>query len=265
MNLVRTVAPSMLLTLLLACGGDDSKQARAPQTTAGETSAGATTTTTPSTGSTMGSNMGSNGMNSGTSGSSMTGTGSMGNDTTGTSGSTGSMGSTSGTSGSSMGTTGSAGTDTSTTYTDAEIAAITAAINTGEVEEAKAAQKKAKDPKVKAFATKMVNHHTSANTKQADLLKKLKMSTDENAKSRELSSEASSNVQTLSSQTGAEFDRAFMDQMVKDHQKALSMLDDKLIPEAKSSELKQMLQSVRSTVDSHLREAMNIQKSLASK
>lgn len=271
MKLVRTIAPSMLLTLLLACGGDDSKQAKAPQTTAGETSYGSTTPSTAPSGTSMtgtGTGMGTSGTATGT-GSNMgtsgtTTSGSMGSTDTSGTGSSGTgvgttgAGSTSGTSGA-----GSSGTGASNmTFTDAEIAAVVASVNTGEVEEGKLAQKKAKDAKVKNFANKMVQHHTTANTKQADLLKKLKMSTSENATSRELASDSSNTVEQLKNQSGNDFDKAYIDAMVKDHQKALSMIDDKLIPQAKSSELKQELQTLRSQIDSHLREAMDIQKSL---
>lgn len=249
MNLVRivTVAP-VLLTVLLACGGDDSKQAKAPQTTAGETTFSSTTVTTPNT-------MGTSPAMTGTgSGSSMTGgdttvSGSMGS---------GSMGAGGSSTGGAMG-----GSATATTFNDVEIAAIVAAVHTGEVEEGKAAQKKAKDPKVKAFAAKMVIHHTSANTKQADLLKKLKMISSESATSRELASEGANTLSSLNAMSGADFDRSYIDAQVKEHQKALTMLDSQLIPQAQNSELKQMLQTVRSAVDSHLREAMDLQKNLA--
>ena len=263
MNLVRNVAP-MVLTALLACGGDDSKQAKAPQTTGGETTSSSTTTmTSPNTmtGTGPGTSNGTTGTGTGSSAGSGTATGGdmSGGSMGATSGSSGSVGSTSGT-----GSKGSGGTTGATTFTDAEIAAITASVNTGEVEEGKAAQKKAKDPKVKAFAAKMVNHHTSANTKQADLLKKLKMTTSESATSRELASEGANTLSSLNAQSGGDFDRAYMDAQVREHQKALTMLDNQLVPHAQSSELKQMLQGVRNTVDSHLREAMELQKSLAS-
>ncbi len=268
MNLVRTVAP-MLLTVLLACGGDDSKQAKAPQTTAGETTSSSTTTTTPNTMAGTGSG---SGKDPGMTGSGSGGSGSMtGSDTTGTgstmgSGSSGgSVGSTgsSGSMGAGSSTGGSMGGKAAATFNDAEITAIVASVHTGKVEEAKAAQKKAKDPKVKAFAAKMVNHHTSANGKQADLLKKLKMVSSENATSRELASEGANTLSSLNAMSGADFDRSYIDAQVKEHQKALTMLDGQLIPQAQNSELKQMLQTVRSTVDSHLREAMDLQKNLA--
>lgn len=266
MNLVRTVAP-MLLTVLLACGGDDSKQAKAPQTTAGETTSSSTTTTTPNgmAGMNSGTSPGMTGMTGSGSGSngSMTGSdatgsgGSMSGGSVGSTGSTGSMGAGSSTGGA-MG-----GSATASTFNDAEIAAIVASVHTGEVEQGKAAQKKANNPKVKAFAAKMVTHHTSANTKQADLLKKLKMISSENATSRELASEGANTLSSLNAMSGADFDRSYIDAQVKEHQKALTMFDNQLIPQAQNSELKQMLQTVRSTVDSHLREAMDLQKTLA--
>lgn len=259
MKLVRTVVPSILFAALVACGGDDSKQAKSPDKSATETSYQSTTTTSstpPNSDATTNANGGPG------STSSTTASGVSSTDSNGGNGA-GSVGSTSGP-GSTGGAAGAAGT-TSTTFTDNDIAAITASVNTGEVEEGKLAQKKAKDAKVKAFAGKMIQHHTAANTKQADLLKKLKMSTSENPTSRELASDGANTLEQLKTPTGADFDKAYIDAQVKAHQNALSLLDEKLIPQAKSSELKQMLQTVRSQVDSHLREATDIQKSLGTK
>jgi putative membrane protein len=148
-------------------------------------------------------------------------------------------------------------------YTESDIAAILAALNNAEIEAGKLAQKKAKDARVKRFAAMMVSQHQSANTKQNDTLKKLGLTASENSASRDLTSEGASDIESLKSQSGADFDKAYMDAMVRGHQKALTMLDDKLIPAAKSPEMKAQLQSVRGTVDAHLREAADIQKALS--
>ena len=257
MKFARTALPAVLFAFLVACGGDDSKQAKAPPTT--ETTYGTTTSTTTSQPS------------GAMTGSSMTGT--PGSDTTGMSGAQGSATGTMGGAGASAtaggpdtsGSAGMAGATGSTTFTDEEIAAIVATVDSGEIEEGKLAQKKAKDARVKKFAATMVNHHSSSSTKQNDMMKKTKLSPSENSTSRELKTDGQNTIESLKNQTGTDFDKAYIDAQVREHQKVLTMLDDKLIPQAKSSELKAHLQTVRSTVDSHLREAMDIQKTLASK
>ncbi|MEO6576979.1 MAG: DUF4142 domain-containing protein, partial [Polyangiaceae bacterium] len=57
----------------------------------------------------------------------------------------------------------------STTLNDNEIAAIVAAANTGEVEQAKLAQTRAKDARVKKFAAHMVSEHTEAGQKETQV------------------------------------------------------------------------------------------------
>src|SRR5262249_44637717 len=70
--------------------------------------------------------------------------------------------------------TGSAGTvtgttDTASTLTDDQIAAVTNAANTGEVDQAKEVLKKTKNAKVRTFANRMVADHSAALKQQTDL------------------------------------------------------------------------------------------------
>ena len=67
---------------------------------------------------------------------------------------------------------------------------------------------------------------------------------------------------TLGGQTGAGFDRAYIDHEVRYHQQVLDALDNTLIPGAQNAELKALLQQVRPNVAAHLERAKSIQTSL---
>lgn len=146
--------------------------------------------------------------------------------------------------------------------TDGQIAAITDATNTGEIEQAKLAQKKSRNARVKKFANMMIQHHSQAKEQQASLLKKLNLTAADNQKSAALTDESNRLIESLKSLEAEEFDRAYMDAQVSEHQHVLDALDNDLIPNAKNAELKASLVEFRPRVESHLSEARDIQQIL---
>jgi len=87
-----------------------------------------------------------------------------------------------------------------------------------EVALSKIAAAKAQNADVKKFAQTMVTDHTKANTEMADLAKKKSMTL-----STELNSTHKSVVDKLNSLSGADFDKAYVDAMVTDHNDAVSL------------------------------------------
>jgi putative membrane protein len=205
--------------------------------------------------------------------------------TTGASGTTGAMGSSTatgtdmsgtpsgaspGSAGSSMGSAGSTTPAPDTTpapkaeapLSDEQIAAVTNAANTGEVDQAKEAVKKAKNAKVKAFANEMIKDHGEAYKKQNEILKKASLTASDNPVAMQITTDGKQVMSTLNAATGADFDKAYMDAQVKEHQQVLDNLDNKLIPSAKNAELKAHLQTIRTKVAHHLKMAQDLQGSL---
>jgi putative membrane protein len=148
---------------------------------------------------------------------------------------------------------------------DNEIAAIVAAANTGEVEQAKLAQTKAKEARVKKFAAHMISEHTDAGQKETQVMTKAGLKSEENPVSSQLTSDSTKLVESLRTQNGMEFDRMYIDAQVKQHQQLLDMIDHKFMANVKSPDLKGFLQTLRSKVETHLKEAREIQKSLPAK
>lgn len=264
-------ATGLLLALALpltACGGNE-QPAKTPETTSTTSAANGPTdmngmngmngtngTGTPSTSATGATGTGNTAMGGGAT---ATGTGTTDTANGGNGGSgVGSMsaGSSSGSSGS-----GSSGAST-TTLSDDQIVAITAAANKGEVDEAKLAQQKAKDPRVKKFAAQMVTDHGGAITKQDALVKKNKITPNENSVSQQLQSDVQSTMTSLQSATGGDFDHAYIDAQVKQHQQVLDTIDQKLLPQVKNADLKAMLDQIRPKIEHHLKMAQDIQSSL---
>ena len=85
---------------------------------------------------------------------------------------------------------------------DEQIAAITEAANTAEIEQAKLARTKSKDAAVKRFAAMMIAHHGEAKQKQA----KLKLKPEDSGTSTALQADAASTLNTLKTEQGKDFD-----------------------------------------------------------
>ncbi len=142
--------------------------------------------------------------------------------------------------------------------TDAQIVSIVDTVHKGEVDQGQLAVRKAKDAQVKQFAQMMTTDHGGSMNK----FKQLGITPETTQTSTQLQTDSQNAIQSLSGQTGMDFDRAYMDLQVKEHQQVLNDLDQKLIPNAKNAELKKNLTDLRSKVAEHLQKAEQIQQKL---
>lgn len=146
--------------------------------------------------------------------------------------------------------------------TDADIAAITEATNTGEVDQGKLAVKKAKNAKVKKFAQMMVDDHSKAESDQSTLVNKAHITPSSNTLSRQIGDDGAQALDSLLNDSGSDFDVAYIDLQVNEHRQTLTTLDQKLIPNVQNADLKALLMKQRDKVADHLAKAENIQQSL---
>ena len=151
---------------------------------------------------------------------------------------------------------------TEATLTDEQIAKIGWTIDQGEIDAAKLAATNAKDPKVKKFAAMMIKHHTEDQKKGEAMAKKDKMTPADSPISTDLKNQNETTATMLKGLKGAEFDKAYMDAMVKGHTAAADLFQTKLIPGAKNADLKAALTAFKPTVDMHLKDAQEIQAGL---
>jgi putative membrane protein len=146
--------------------------------------------------------------------------------------------------------------------TDAQIAKVLDTVDNGEIAQAKLAQKKSKNPKVKKFAAHMIQAHTKSNTKAKAWVKKAKLTPEETPVSQELTAKGQQNLATLESADAAGFDAAYIAAQAQQHQEVLSLIDSRLAPGATDDQLKAFLTETRTMVESHATEAKEIEGSL---
>ncbi len=147
------------------------------------------------------------------------------------------------------------------TLNDAQFAAIVQAVNAGEIQEAQVAMTRATSAEVKQFARDMASAHRGMQTKMTTLLGKQQITPSDNVVSNQLRSDTQGEVSTLQTLHGKDFDRDYIDAQVRNHNKALELLDQ-MMPNVKNPELKAALTNTRPKIEAHLRDAERVQLTL---
>jgi putative membrane protein len=145
---------------------------------------------------------------------------------------------------------------------DAQIAQIVLTADTVDVDYGKLAVKTTKNAEVKAFAETMVRDHTAVNAKATALAKKLGVTPEESATSKSLKADGDKMLAKLKAMSGAEFDKAYVDNEVAYHDAVIGVVTKTLIPNTKNAELKSLLESAGPIFTSHLEHAKHLQQSL---
>ena len=139
---------------------------------------------------------------------------------------------------------------------DQEFVTKAAQGNSAEVELGKIVAAKSKDPNVKQFAQMMVKDHTTALNELQELAQTKNLNFND-----DLPDDAKSLQQKLSSDTGKQLDKDYMDGMVEDHQKDVQEFTDKS-QNAKDPDVKQWASKTLPILQKHLEKAQQIDAKL---
>jgi putative membrane protein len=146
--------------------------------------------------------------------------------------------------------------------TDPEIASVAVTADQIDIDYAAIAKQKSKNAKVLEFAATMAKDHQSVNDQAVALVTKLSVTPQDNAVTQSLLSGATTTKEMLNSKSGAEFDKAYIDNEVAYHKAAIDLVENTLIPDATNAELKSLLQSALPIFKQHLAHAEMVQKEL---
>ena len=147
---------------------------------------------------------------------------------------------------------------------DAQIAHVAYTAGLLDVEAGKQAVTKSQNNDVRAFAQRMISDHTTVNDQALALVKKLNVTPEDNPTSQELTKQAEATREKLASLTGTAFDKAYVDNEVAYHKTVNNALSTTLIPDAKNSELKSLLQTGLKLFEAHLKHAEHLSQQLGS-
>ena len=160
-------------------------------------------------------------------------------------------------------TTTAAAAATPAKLTDPEIASVAVTADQIDIDYAAIAKKISKNKQVLEFAATMAKDHGAVNAKAVALAKKLGVTPQDNPTTQSLLAQATTTKQMLNSKTGADFDKAYIDNEVEYHKAAIGVVENTLIPDATNPELKSLLQSALPIFKGHLEHAQKIQAALS--
>ena len=127
-----------------------------------------------------------------------------------------------------------------------------------DIKAAKQALAKSRNKEVRAFAQQMVRDHTAVNKQALALVKKLKVTPEDNDTSRTLLKQADEKYSELAKLRHAAFDRAYADNEVAFHKTVDGALETTLIPSASNPELKSLLETGLKIFQGHLQHAEQV-------
>jgi putative membrane protein len=165
----------------------------------------------------------------------------------------------SGATGSQSGTSGSGTASSRLSVGDDKFVRDAAESSLAEIALGQLGVQKATNADVKSFAQKMIDDHTQANSKLAPIAsqKGVTLPTQPSAMHRA----AADRIAKLS---GAEFDRAFMDQMVMDHQKVVAEFQH-VSKGGKDADVKSFASTMLPNLQEHLRMAQDLDRQVGGK
>ena len=152
-------------------------------------------------------------------------------------------------------TTGASGSTTA--LGDADIANVIHEVNAGEIAAGKIAQTKAKNADVKAYAREMVQAHTALDKKGAKITGQ-QGATNATIRDSVVNANQAMSSQLQSANSGADFDKAYIDGQVQGHQNALSFLQAAQ-NKTQNADLKKMIDAAIPDVQKHLDRARSLQ------
>ena len=145
---------------------------------------------------------------------------------------------------------------------DAQIANVVITAHRVAIETGLLADSKSSNAAVKEYAQRKIRGHESLNKEAAELIDKLQLALRDSMINQELRTDGEKGFTSLAAMQGIEFDQAYIERNVVLYQHVLDTIDNRLMPSAKSEELKALLYKMFAPLSDHLEYAQQIQGSL---
>jgi len=149
--------------------------------------------------------------------------------------------------------------------TDPEIADVALTAHKIDIARGKLALSKTKNAEVKQFAQQMVDDHGAGLKEAVALATRLGVKPESNATSKSLQDGAKKAAARLEKESGAKFDKDYIDTEVGFHEALIGAVKNTLIPNTQNKDLKQLLSDAVTTLEGHLQHAKNVQAQLGAK
>jgi putative membrane protein len=141
---------------------------------------------------------------------------------------------------------------------DAQIAHIAYTAGQIDIANAQQAMKKSKNKEVREFAQSMLRDHKAVNDQALALVKKLKVTPQDNDTSKAITKAQADKRAELAKLEGKAFDKAYADNEVAYHKTVNGALQTTLIPSASNAELKSLLETGLKLFQGHQQHAEHV-------
>lgn len=145
---------------------------------------------------------------------------------------------------------------------DAQIITQLEMLNKSEIMLSLKAIQNAQDHRVQEFARMMKHDHSKNLFDTKNLAKNLNIRSENSEKIVEMQKQLQNNMQQLKSLKGSQFDKAYMDLMVKEHVKAIEEIDN-LLENVNNEQIKDHLKVTKEHIAKHLEQAQIIKNELS--
>jgi predicted outer membrane protein len=149
-----------------------------------------------------------------------------------------------------------------TPLSDDQIAGVTLAAHSSELQQARIALRRAKRKDVRDFAKTLIAHTEKVLNEGRALENRIGLAPQTSPSARDLDSSNSELVVKLNDVKRADFDREFVVSQIGNHEEILALLDARLLPEVRNGELRSSLEALRPIAEAHLERALELQKEL---
>jgi len=153
-------------------------------------------------------------------------------------------------------TTGASTTTTNLSVGDTFHALAT--LHTKEIEINTLAERNSTDPRVKAFAQKVIQDHQSRMQKDAQIASSMGVKPTDNEVSQRIRAVADDEMSKMSSLSGSAFDRTYIDGEIGYYRAVLDAFDHQLLPNTKDPRVRADLMDARNRANEHLKEAQDL-------
>lgn len=146
---------------------------------------------------------------------------------------------------------------------DDEIFGVLDVINDEAIQHGEYMKKWAKTQKVKEFAAMMINDHTFVRDREKNVRDALDLRATDSRLASDLKQDSRQKLDTMGKiDKGDTLDKAYIDIQIDVHARWLGALDNQLIPQAQTDELRDELEEVRKIVESHYNLAVDMKTKL---
>lgn len=145
---------------------------------------------------------------------------------------------------------------------DAQIAGVTAAAHSNELQQARIAMRRAVRKDVRDYARMLIAHHEKALNESRALENRIGIEPGESNAASDLLASNSELVVKLNDVKRGDFDREFVAAQVGNAEEILAVIDARLLPEARNGELRAAIEALRPMIESHLEIARELERKL---